>query len=448
MYENENYTQSDYSTYQTSNSTFDGSYYNQQNTGGKQPKKKGSVVKKLFFAVSLGLLFGLFAGAGFYGVVQVTGVLNQEADVVVADTKDEEKNEDASKDKEAEEKSDSGIKLANTNNITFIESDVSNVVEEVMPAMVSIINNYTETTQYWGQTYSQEQESSGSGIIVAESESELLMVSNNHVVEGADQLFVTFIDGSEAQAHIKGRDAEMDLAVIAVSLEDLSEETKSNISIATLGDSDSLKLGMPVIAIGNALGYGQSVTTGIVSALDREVTFDDGSMGTYIQTDAAINPGNSGGALLNINGEVIGINSSKIGGSIIEGMGYAIPITSASPIISDLMERQTRTDKVENAGYLGITPQTVPAQMSQIYNMPQGVYVADVEKDSVADDAGLMTGDIITEFDGSKIVSEEELRSTLQYYAAGETIEITVMRPERGEYVEYTIEITLGSRPE
>lgn len=449
MYENENY--SGYSTYQTGNNTVNGSDNNQQYSNQqysneqyhkeeKKPPKSG-FMQKLLLSISLGLFFGLFAGVGFYAVQQGTGLLNkQDGNTTVMSTSEATANS---------QESQSGIKLTNTNNITVIESDVSEVVDEVMPAMVSIINKYTTTGQFWGQTYSQEENSSGSGIIVAETDTELLIVSNNHVVEGADQLFVTFIDGTEAEAHIKGLDADMDLAVIAVSLESLSEETKNNISIATLGDSDSLKLGTPVIAIGNALGYGQSVTTGIVSALDREITFDDGSTGSFIQTDAAINPGNSGGALLNVNGEVIGINSSKIGGSVVEGMGYAIPITSASPIIADLMERQTRTEKVdaENAGYIGITLQEVTSQISQMYNMPQGIYVISVEEGSAAQAAGIMNGDIITKFDGSKITSYAELQSILQYYAAGTTADITVMRPENGQYVQYDFEITLGSRP-
>lgn len=455
MYENENY--SGYNTYPTGNSTdstgsnsYGGQGYDNQNfggSGGNEPNrsehKKAGFGQKILMSVSLGLFFGLFAGIGFYGVTQATGMLQGTNESVEASsTVGTNVSGDATID-------GSTIKLTGSDNITVIESDVSDVVDQVMPAMVSIINSYTETSQYWGQTYSQEQEASGSGIIVAESDSELLIVSNNHVVEGADKLMVTFIDGTEAEAHIKGLDADMDLAVIAVSLDEVSEETRGNITIATLGDSDSLKLGMPVIAIGNALGYGQSVTTGIVSALDREITFDDGSTGSFIQTDAAINPGNSGGALLNVNGEVIGINSSKIGGSVVEGMGYAIPISSASPIIADLMERQTRTDKVseEEMGYIGISLQEVTSQISQMYNMPQGIYVISVEEGSAAESAGIMTGDIITKFDGNKITSYSELQNVLQYYAAGTTADITVMRPEGGQYVQYDFEITLGSRP-
>ena len=451
MYENENY--SGYNTYPTGDSNVGGQINNGQNSFGsngnepnKSSHKKGGFGHKLLLSISLGLFFGLFAGIGFYGVTQATGMLQKDDAKVEASAT---ANSVADVNSTAEKESQSGIKLTSNNNITVVESDVSDVVDAVMPAMVSIVNKYTETSQIWGQTYSEEKQGSGSGIIVAENDSELLIVSNNHVVENADQLRVTFIVGSEALAHIKGLDADMDLAVIAVALNDISDETKNNIAVATLGDSDSLKLGMPVIAIGNALGYGQSVTTGIVSALDREITFSDGSTGKFIQTDAAINPGNSGGALLNVNGEVIGINSSKIGGSVVEGMGYAIPITSASPIIADLMERQTRTDKVatENMGYMGISLQEVNSQISNMYNMPQGIYVVSVEEGSAAQAAGIMNGDIITKFDGSKITSYADLQNVLQYYAAGDSAKITLMRPENGQYVQYDLDITLGSRP-
>lgn len=333
-------------------------------------------------------------------------------------------------------------------NVTYVESDVSNVVEKVMPAMVSIVNNFTETANVFGQQYTQEEAASGSGIIVGKTDDELLIVSNNHVVESADTLTVTFIDGSEAQAQVKGLDSDMDLAVIAVSLNDLSDDTKNAITVATLGSSDDLKLGEPVIAIGNALGYGQSVTNGIVSALNREITLENGSTGTFIQTNAAINPGNSGGALLNMNGEVIGINSNKIGGTAVEGMGYAIPITSASPIIADLMERQTRTKVAEDeVGYIGISPQEVTSQISQMYNMPEGIYVVSVEEGSAAANAGIMKGDIITKFDGSSISSYSDLQKMLQYYAAGDSVTITVQRPQNGEYVSVELNLTLGSRP-
>lgn len=403
----------------------------------KKPGKAGAFFKKALLSISLGLFFGLFAGIGFYAVQEAVGVLYPEPE------KTEEVTDVIASNPIAE-----GMQLNNTSNITVVQSNVVEVAEEVMPAMVSIINKYTVTSRFWGQTYSEEAASSGSGIIVGKTDTELLIVSNNHVVEDAETLEITFIDGMVAEAHIKGLDSDMDLAVVAVDLNSVSEETMSAITVATLGNSDDLQLGEPVIAIGNALGYGQSVTDGIVSALNREITMEDGSTGIFIQTNAAINPGNSGGALLNVNGEVIGINTSKIGGTAIEGMGYAIPITSASPIIADLMERQTRNKVAEGEmGYMGISLQEVTAQIAAMYNWPQGIYVLSVEEGSAAQAAGIIAGDIITKFDGERITSYEELQNILQYFAAGDSTDLTVMRPERGQYVEYTLDITLGERP-
>ncbi len=419
-----------YTTYQMGGSTGN-------NTEPKKTKKHGGYFRKAMVSVSLGLFFGLFAGIGFYAVQQGTGMLKTDTDTAVVSEIAAEA---------TTESTQSSVQSAT--NVTYVESDVSDVVEKVMPAMVSIVNNFTETANVFGQQYTQEEAASGSGIIVGKTDDELLIVSNNHVVESADTLTVTFIDGSEAQAQVKGLDSDMDLAVIAVSLNDLSDDTKNAITVATLGSSDDLKLGEPVIAIGNALGYGQSVTNGIVSALNREITLENGSTGTFIQTNAAINPGNSGGALLNMNGEVIGINSNKIGGTTVEGMGYAIPITSASPIIADLMERQTRTKVAEDeVGYIGISLQEVTSQISQMYNMPEGIYVVSVEEGSAAANAGIMKGDIITKFDGSSISSYSDLQKTLQYYAAGDSATITVQRPQNGEYVSVELNLILGSRP-
>ena len=270
------------------------------------------------------------------------------------------------------------------------------------------------------------------------------------MVQDTDELQVLFIDGSTAAAVVKGQDADMDLAVIAVKLDSLSEETQNAITVATLGSSDDLKLGAPVIAIGNALGYGQSVTDGIISALNREVTMEDGSKGTFIQTNAAINHGNSGGALLNINGEVIGINSNKIGGYSVEGMGYAIPISSASPIIADLMERQTRTDKVaqEEKGYMGVSMQDVTSQYAGMFGIPQGVSVQEVTEGSPAEQAGIKKYDIIVKFDGQKVSSGAELKEQVEYYRAGETVTITVQRLMDGQYESIDLELTLGSWPQ
>lgn len=408
----------------------------------KKPQKKMGYFHKAVMSVSLGLCFGLFAGLGIYAVQQVGDILNPEEKQIAV-------GKNTGSNVNAIEETQSGIKLTDTNSIRVVSSDVSDVVEEVMPAMVSIINNYTATgTTFFGQTYQQEAAASGSGIIIAESDTELLIATNYHVVAEATSLDVTFVDNTQAKAQIKGTDSEMDLAVIAIPLESLSEETKAAIAVATMGDSDSLELGEPVIAIGNALGYGQSVTNGIVSALNREVTLEDGSVGTFIQTNAAINPGNSGGALLSVSGEVIGINSNKIGGSAVEGMGYAIPISAAKPIIAELMLRQTRT-KVEagEIGYMGIYPQTITSQFAQLYNMPQGIYVKGVEEGSAAQEAGMLSGDIIIKFDGESLSSHEDLNNILQYYAAGSTATITVKRPMNGEYKEIDLTITLGSRP-
>lgn len=414
----------------------------------KEPgeRKQGSYFRKAVLTVSLGLFFGLFAGIGFFAVQQATGVTGDSngKEAALSQNVDGAANTNVTADE-----TKSGIKVTDTSTVRVVSSDVSDVVYEVMPAMVSIVNNFTQTgTTIFGQTYSQDSAASGTGIIVAESEKELLIVSNHHVVSDATKLEVTFIDGSTAEAQIKGSDSDMDLAVIAIPLESLTEETKNAIAIATLGDSDALKMGEPVIAIGNALGYGQSVTNGIVSALDRAITLEDGSTGTFIQTNAAINPGNSGGALLNVNGEVIGINSNKIGGTVVEGMGYAIPISAAKPIIAELMLKETRT-KVEDGqvGYIGITLQTITEQFSQMYKMPQGIYVTGVEDGSPAKEAGILPGDIIVDFDGEKIQSYEDLQSVLQYYRAGSTAKIVVKRPQNGEYQSIEMDITLGSKP-
>ena len=449
MYENDNF--STYNTYEVNSGAANGNVNSTMNTAASNDtnkphkKKRGGVFQKILLSMSLGLFFGMFAGVGFYAVQQGTAMMNtQESTEEVA--KESTEAVSTSTDNVISE-AETGI-LLNSNQVSVVQADVTEVVDRVMPAMVSIVNNYTYTGSFWGQTYSQKEAASGSGIIVGENETELLIVSNNHVVEGAEKLEVTFIDGSVAEAQIKGLDSDMDLAVIAVSIEELDEETRDAITIAQLGDSNELKLGEPVIAIGNALGYGQSVTDGIVSALNREITMEDGSTGVFIQTDAAINPGNSGGALLNIKGEVIGINSNKIGGDAIEGMGYAIPISSASPIIADLMERQTRTKVAEeDIGYMGITLQEVTAEISRMYNMPQGIYIISVEEDSAAEAAGIMTGDIITGFDGDQVTSYEELDNLLQYFAAGDSTSITVMRPENGRYVEYELYLTFGERP-
>ena len=399
----------------------------------------------------MGLCFGLCAAAGFYAVGQSTGMFNQK-NASVASTDESQSiddlkawvNDQLSKNVAS---GGSGVLTASTTGITT--SDATDVVEKVMPAMVSIVNNYTQTATYFGQPIEQDGTASGSGIIVGENDTELLIATNYHVIEDAKELLVHFIDDADVKAVVKGSDPDMDLAVIAVKLADMEQSTLDSVKIAKLGDSDSLKLGQSVIAIGNALGYGLSVTGGYVSALNREVELEDGSKGTFIQTDAAINPGNSGGALINMNGEVIGINSNKIGGTVVEGIGYAIPISAAEPILSDLMTYETR-EKVDDSqvGYLGIIPQSVTSDAAELYGMPEGVYISQVEDGTPAAEAGLLRGDIIQKLDNKKVSTADELREQLKYYSAGETIDVLVMRSIDGEYVERTVTVTLGERPQ
>lgn len=346
--------------------------------------------------------------------------------------------------------------------------DVSDITTSAMPSIVAITNKSVQEVQDYfsqfgfggqGQTQTQETESQGSGIIIGKNDSELLMVTNNHVVEGADTLSVCFIDNQVYEAAIKGTDPENDLAVIAVPLDSISDDTMSQIAVASIGDSDSLKVGEQVVAIGNALGYGQSVTTGIVSAVNRtlssdssdtqdsESSSDDSSSATYIQTDAAINPGNSGGALLNMNGEVIGINSAKLASTEVEGMGYAIPISRVSDIIDNLMNQTTRT-KVDSdkQGTIGIKGINVTSDVQDKYGLPEGIYVSEVTSGSAADKAGITSGSVITKFDGKSVTDIESLQDLLQYYEAGETVELTLQVPDSDSYKEKTVSITLGSK--
>ncbi len=419
--------------------------YGQTSNGqsGTTKKKKGGF-KKVLACAGLGICFGVCAGLSFYVVDVATGKLSDDtkltasADAAVAEAETE-----------AEKQVEKVQLSTGSGAVTTVASDVSEVVNKAMPAMVSIVNTYTESFSYFGQDFSQEENASGSGIIVGKNDSELLIVTNYHVVSGAEKLAVSFVDDSVATAQIKGTDSGMDLAVIAIPLEELTEETLGNIAIAELGDSDSLKLGEPAIAIGNALGYGQSVTTGVISALDREIAVSDSSSGTFIQTNAAINPGNSGGALLNIKGEVIGINSNKIGGSVVEGMGYAIPISSAKPIIEELMNRETKTKvEAENKGYLGITGVTVTDDVASVYGMPEGVYVTQVYRGTGAEQAGITKGCIITKLDGITISGMDDLIEGLEYYAVGDTVEVTMMQGAAGGYEEKTVSVTLGAKVE
>ena len=383
-------------------------------------------MKKVALVVGAAVLFGAVGGVTMQGTSYLTGkLLGKNTKSTVGTTK-----------------TVSNAKL--TTSTSTVPSDVSDIVENTLPSIVSITNmSVQEVQNFFGGISQQESESAGSGIIISQNDSELLVVTNNHVVEGSDTLTVTFNDGNSVEAQIKGTDSARDLAVVAVPLDKISDDTMNAIKVATLGDSDSLKVGEPAIAIGNALGYGQSVTTGIVSATGRTI---DGFDGEYIQTDAAINPGNSGGALLNANGEVIGINSAKINSSAVEGMGFAIPISDASDVIQNLMNKETRS-KVsdEERGYLGIKGYDVSEEGAQMYNMPTGVYVKEVMSGGGSEKAGLTKGSIITGFEGSSISGMSSLQEQLQYYKAGEEVTLTVQIPDKnGEYTEKDIKVTLG----
>ena len=346
--------------------------------------------------------------------------------------------------------------LTKTSNV--VTSDVSGIVENVMPSIVSITNMSVQQVQdFFGGVSQQQSESAGTVIIISQNDSELLIVTNNHVVENSETLTVTFNDNTSLEANIKGTDASHDLAVIAVPLNTISDDTMDAIAVATLGDSTKLKVGEPAIAIGNALGYGQSVTTGVISATDRESTTTDQATGqttvndvSLIQTDAAINPGNSGGALVNASGEVIGINSSKLVGSSVEGVGYAIPISDVSDIITNLMNQQTKAKVSESErGYLGITGFDVTSEYAQRFSMPLGVYITDVTDGGGAKAAGLSKGGVITELNGTTIDNMETLQKELKYYAKGEKVQVTVQTPDNnGEYTAKNYEITLGAKSE
>lgn len=462
--------------YQTSSTNFQQSQMNHQQTKPvKQKKQSSGFGKKVLAGLCCGLVFGVFAGIGFQAVdaahdgftraksafSAIVGNSSQDSALAEAsgsgDAAEDVLLPDSSSD--VAEASSGSIKQT-LDNLTpqtqteAVVTDVTQVVKAVMPSVVSVSNTYVQRGTFFGQEYSSEAVSSGSGIIVGENDSELLIVTNYHVVESADTLSVQFVDEEQVQAQIKGTDADKDLAVLAVQLSDIKEDTLDQIPIASLGSSDDLTVGEPVIAIGNALGYGQSVTTGVVSALNRPiaVTSQEGQTGdsqinTFIQTDAAINPGNSGGALLNTKGEVIGINSNKIGGSTVEGMGYAIPISDAKPIIEELMQKETRLKVDEaNKGVLGITGVNVEAQYSEVYGIPMGGYVSSVTDNSGAAAAGLVRGDIITAINGETVETMEELKEEMNYYQAGDVVTLTIMQGSPTGYQSKDVQVTLGKQ--
>ena len=406
-----------------------------------QPRKKTGWGKRIAVLCLSGLLLGSCAAGSYLGIMHLAGKSNP-----VTESPSKESEQDVIH----KEPEISQVEIISPGQVSVgVAYDVSPVVENVMPAMVSIVNNFTETySTFFGQTYTQQSASSGSGIIIGENETEIVIATNYHVIAGSDEIVITFADGSSATAYIKGSNPNMDLAVVSVPLASLTAETKTSIAVASLGNSDDLKLGQPVIAIGNALGYGQSVTTGVVSAIDREIAMEGGVTGKFIQTDAAINPGNSGGALLNMSGQVIGINSSKIGGSTIEGMGYAIPISAAEPIINDLSLESTKI-KVDAAeqGYLGVYIEEITASDSQRYGMPQGVYIRGLVEGGAAEKSDLQIRDIIVGFGSFEVSSQADLQEAMQYYKKGDTVSVEVMRVQNNEYQSVTLEITLGEKP-
>ena len=436
----------------------------------KPTRKKQRSRNKLGITIGLAVVFGLVAGIVFQGVNLTTERF------LVTDTEQKDQVETAQLTKETTADSKDTQNSADSSEVT---GSVASVAKTAMPTVVAITSvSIQEIPYYFGfgfssrSTQQYSSEGSGSGIIVGENDDELLIATNNHVVSGATTLNVCFM-GSDVvsaeqetaetaaddsadinvedavSAKIKGTDESNDLAVIAVAKADIPQDTLSEIKIAQLDTSDDLEVGEQVVAIGNALGYGQSVTSGWISALNRTISTDDMTGSGLIQTDAAINPGNSGGALLNMKGEVIGINSAKFASNAVEGMGYAIPISKAQPILEDLMSRETR-DKVDSseASYLGINPLDLSAEVTAMFDMPEGVFVSSVSTGEAADNAGIRKGDIITGFDGQTVTGSDDLNDKMKYYAAGETVDITIARAQNGQYVEQTVQVTLGSRPD
>lgn len=448
-YGNSSYHQQNGVNYQSSGGSNYGQHYapwqqpqDAYGSGGKKTYAKKPfppLVKKTAGIVAAALLFGVVAGSTMSGIrllVDRANPVEAQKSVNVSQAETLPVPQTSGQDNSA------SVIVTGTN-------DVSAIVERAMPSVVAINSVTQREVQNWfGQSQIYEGRGSGSGIIVGESDTELLIVTNNHVIEGANSLSVSFSDNESAEAHIKGTDSENDLAVLAVSLEEISDDTKSKIAIATLGDSDSLKVGQGVIAIGNALGYGQSVTVGYISALDREVHTDEQTTRNLLQTDAAINPGNSGGALLNMQGELVGINSAKYSSTDVEGMGYAIPISKVRSIIDDLMTKKTRVQiEQERQGYLGIQGTDIDANTSNLYGMPQGVFVYKIVEGGAAASSDLKEKDIITKFDGQTVRTMSELKNMLLYYAGGDSVELTVQSLQDGQYVERQVVITLGIRP-
>lgn len=430
-------------------------YNNYQNNGydvpsdnNKQKKPKGfKFLKKAVKFVAGAAVFGVIAGACFLGFNMAYYEINPDAAPISIKIGDGDGLAggfklnlstalEEGKEIEATEISEGNIQQ---------KTDISGVVENTMPSIVTIATTYTQSYDWFGQQFDQQNEGGGSGIIVGKNDKELLIATNNHVVEGADPIKVKFIDGTEATAIIKGTDAVADLAVISIDLSTIKADTLSAIKVATLGDSESVKVGEMAVAIGNALGYGQSTTVGYISAKDRTVELEDKTM-VLLQTDAAINPGNSGGALLNLKGEVIGINTVKYASSEVEGMGFAIPISRAMPIINELMNREILAD--DEKGFLGVSIEDVTEDISKTYNWPVGVYVTGTTEGGSAEKAGIVKGDIITKVNDTEITAGTQLREKITSYRAGTEITVTVMRSANGNFEEKQITVTLGKNTE
>ena len=414
-------------------------YRNEYRETVQAPRKKNSWARKAAGITAAAVLFGTVAGGVMTGVNYVGARLTGLADITATAPAETEGTTTAQV-PETSAASNNGSTTA-----VSTVTDVSSIAEKAMPSLVAINDTMTvEQNNFFGMPQTYQAQSSGSGIIVGQNDTELLIATNNHVVSGATDMKVTFTDSTQVAAAVKGTDSATDLAIIAVKLSDIPSDTMSKIKVATLGNSDNVKVGQQVIAIGNALGYGQSLTVGYISALDREITDENGIQHTYIQTDAAINPGNSGGALLDLNGNVIGINAAKNASTEVEGMGFAIPISKAQEILNNLMTKKTREAVDESAqGYLGIQGTNIDANASKEYGMPVGIYVYKIVEGGAAANSDLKEKDIITKFDGQSVTNMEELKQMLTYYEGGSTVSLTVQSLVNGSYVEHEVQITL-----
>lgn len=418
-------------------------YRNEYRETVQAPRKKNSWARKAAGITAAAVLFGTVAGGVMTGVNYVGARLTGLADITATAPAETEGTTTAQV-PETSAASNNGSTTA-----VSTVTDVSSIAEKAMPSLVAINDTMTvEQNNFFGMPQTYQAQSSGSGIIVGQNDTELLIATNNHVVSGATDMKVTFTDSTQVAAAVKGTDSATDLAIIAVKLSDIPSDTMSKIKVATLGNSDNVKVGQQVIAIGNALGYGQSLTVGYISALDREITDENGIQHTYIQTDTAINPGNSGGALLDLNGNVIGINAAKNASTEVEGMGFAIPISKAQEILNNLMTKKTRETVDESAqGYLGIQGTNIDANASKEYGMPVGIYVYKIVEGGAAANSDLKEKDIITKFDGQSVTNMEELKQMLTYYEGGSTVSLTVQSLVNGSYVEHEVQITLGTKP-